>query len=98
MTTEETWHGKATGYLHHRCRCGECKEWHRAQQLGQRHRRYADRTLIDGRLVHPTVEHGKRSSYANWGCRCIPCTEAHTGSVSRQRAARREVAERGAVG
>lgn len=92
--SEENWHGKPTGYLYHRCRCEACKGWHRERQHTQRQRRYAARELVDGRLVHPTVEHGKRSSYSNWGCRCRPCCDAHTRSVAKQREARRSLTVR----
>jgi hypothetical protein len=46
--------------------------WQEARQ-----RRYAERVLIDGRLVYPGANHGTNSAYHSWGCRCIPCCDAH---------------------
>lgn len=39
--------------------------------------RYAQRELIDGKLVAPgAVPHGKVETYAEHGCRCPRCARA----------------------
>jgi hypothetical protein len=57
----------------------------KAQEL--KARRYAERVLVDGRLVHPRCVHGKEKSYQGFGCRCIPCTAAHAAYRRQSRGA-----------
>ena len=40
--------------------------------------RWAERILVDGRMVHPDAPHGTTTGYAHWGCRCIPCGDAQS--------------------
>lgn len=62
------------------CRCPVCREAHRAYSAQERAARYAQRVMIDGRLVYPAVpeRHGRPggSLYNSYGCRCEPCTKA----------------------
>lgn len=54
-------------------------------------RRYAQRVMVGGRLVHPNAVHGSNASYTGYGCRCVPCSESHT--VARRRSyVKKEVA------
>lgn len=55
-----------------------------------RRKRYAQRVLIDGRLVFPGANHGTNSAYHSWGCRCVPCCDAHR--LARRKLDRKQVA------
>jgi hypothetical protein len=56
-------------------------EERRDKSNADRHRRFAQRVLIDGRLVHPYAgQHGTNSTYVGSGCRCVPCCEAHSAA------------------
>lgn len=48
----------------------------KANRIATRKQRHAERTLINGRLVHPTANHGTSSAYVNYGCRCPACLES----------------------
>lgn len=41
-----------------------------------RRKRYAERVLIDGTLVHPSSPHGSAHSYISYGCRGPMCAAA----------------------
>lgn len=56
------------------------------QMRTYRQRYYAERVLIDGRLVSPRGRHGVDSTYMNYGCRCEPCTIAMRAYNHRRRA------------
>lgn len=62
--------GAGTSYVHHGCRCLECREANRARQARGKASRHS-------RKIPETVEHGKSGTYRNWGCRCVPCSEDH---------------------
>ena len=68
-TVERYWAG---------CPCANCREAYADYRRAERVARYAERELIDGRLVHPRAPHGTFSGYSYWGCRCELCTEANT--------------------
>lgn len=80
-------HGSPSTYSNWACRCWPCTDAHTRQTSDRRDTRYAERTLIDGRLVtqHPGAIHGRVGTYNYWGCRCSPCTAA---AVQTQRDAR----------
>lgn len=68
------------------CPCRRCLDAHRDYNRELRHRRYAAREWVNGRLVAVQVglRHGRVSTYNNWGCRCDPCTRACRGRHSRR--------------
>lgn len=84
--SNEHWHGTWYGYLHHRCRCDDCKAVNKVMCARTREQRYAERVEVDGRLVHPQCAHGTESAYKNKGCRCLPCTAAHSVAMAERRA------------
>lgn len=84
--SDEPWHGTASGYGYHGCRCARCKEANRSRASRNRTVRYAQRELIDGRLVHPRAPHGPKQSYSNYGCRCVGCSKANAASIRTWRA------------
>ena len=47
--------------------------------------RSGERTMVDGRLVHPYAKHGTYSTYSNYCCRCEPCTAANATYVAEKR-------------
>lgn len=51
----------------------------------RRRQRYAQRHVVDGRLVHPDAPHGTPGSYQNWGCRCLECTTVSVANRVRWR-------------
>jgi len=53
----------------------------------QRDARRAQRTLVDGRWVHPGAPHGL-NGYVNYMCRCWVCGIAWTAACRTQRANR----------
>jgi hypothetical protein len=67
-------HGTTTGYRRHGCRCEECTEANAQECRARQKRRYSERVLQDGVLVHPEAKHGTVSAYKNWGCHCEPCS------------------------
>lgn len=70
----------------HRCR--ECRDAHAVYVRSMRDRRRAERTEVDGRLVHPDATHGTRSGYEYHGCRCVDCTAANTNAHKKWRVRR----------
>lgn len=54
----------------------------------QRAARMAERTLVDGRLVHPRANHGTMTGYNNFGCRCLDCATRETERKQRARQSR----------
>jgi hypothetical protein len=76
-------HGTDNAYLHYGCRCGECTEAHRLEQVEVKARRVAK-----GRKYPALIPHGTAGGYTNWNCRCAECTEAMTVDDRRKRAAR----------
>lgn len=78
-------HSSST-YYNLGCRCDLCRAAATVFQRKQRERRYAERELINGRMVATkSRRHGKASIYRNWGCQCPPCTSAHTVNVRERR-------------
>jgi len=74
-----------TNYVYHGCRCDPCRllvnRYQRSLVSTWRKRQFADRVLVDGRLVAahlPADFHGVLSTYTNHGCRCVQCTAANT--------------------
>ena len=47
--------------------------------------RSGERTMVDGRLVHPYAKHGTYSTYSNYCCRCELCTAANATYVAEKR-------------
>lgn len=78
-------HGTWTGYVHHRCRCDDC----RAANAREHVRLRAQRTPEMAR------EHGTYSTYNNYGCRCPLCAAAAIEYQRCQRARRRHCDECG---
>lgn len=62
----------------------------RAMRL--RHKRRAERELIDGRLVHPNPYggHGSLTAYTTCGCQCASCRGANAAYFRQYRARRTE--------
>lgn len=71
-------HGTASCYVTG-CRRTECREAMLVSNRRSRAKRYADRELIDGRLVAfgEKVTHGTRTAHGYYGCRCEQCAAAH---------------------
>lgn len=69
-------HGTPSGYVNHGCRCAECRNRNRTRCGANRKARWAERILIDSKLVHPNASHGTTNGYLNYGCRCGPCYAA----------------------
>lgn len=74
----EHWHGTASGYRQHRCRCGECRAWSAA-----------DRATRRG-LEH-VRSHGY-AGYCQ-GCRCDTCRAARAARHRREHDDRRRELE-----
>lgn len=68
--------GTITGYRDHGCRCDACREVSCRASVTARQRRYRQRVLVAGVLIHEDAPHGSLSGYIYWGCRCQQCTEA----------------------
>lgn len=75
-------HGTPTRY-NAGCRCLACRERHatrtRASEASKRYRqrKYAQRTVVNGRMVHPNPGeggHGSLTAYTSYGCRCEACS------------------------
>lgn len=69
-------HGTATGYTYHCCRCGRCTAAAGVANRNRDRRRMAERTIKEGRLVHPDAPHGTLTGHRWWWCRCTHCTTA----------------------
>jgi hypothetical protein len=65
--TNETWHGTANGYKHHKCRCVDCRAAKAAYSRAHPTRRD---------IAEDDPRHGSPSTYTNQRCRCAACTEA----------------------
>lgn len=72
----EPWHGTAGGYTNHKCRKTCCRAAHAAALRKRRHKRYAERDILDGRWFHWRAPHGTTNGYMNYGCRCWSCSDA----------------------
>ena len=59
----------------------------------RRRQYYADRIMVNGRLIAPQGIHGVHSTYRNRGCRCELCSTAHRQRVARDRTRRHERTE-----
>lgn len=66
------------------CRCGDCREAHRAFMAARRAAWASDPSAAD------RAGHGKMTTYRNYHCRCGPCTAANSAGVTAYRARRRE--------
>lgn len=75
----DKWHGTPHGYYRKKCRCPKCRNAHRVRTNEIRARRFAERVVEFGVLVHPGADivHGRYTTYANYGCHCSPCRLAH---------------------
>lgn len=62
----------------------------RKRNLKYRNKHYAERILIDGKLVHPNAPHGTLGGYNYWGCKCEKCSECETEHKAAQYLARKE--------
>jgi hypothetical protein len=67
-------HGRASTYVHHKCRCAPCTEANRQRHAAARARRREQEPPADA--------HGKDSTYKNWGCRCESCSAAHSVAMA----------------
>ncbi|MEU6858852.1 hypothetical protein AB0B28_08270 [Glycomyces sp. NPDC046736] len=66
------------------------RERTKAANAKARAKRLAERTLVDGYLVHPRAPHGTNTGYNGFGCRCRGpqgCHEAHMRAQRERRAA-----------
>jgi len=81
-------HGTASGYNNYGCHCVPCTAAASAAVLARNRRRYAQRVLVGGRLVHPApgIGHGLPDTYKRYGCRCLPCCVAHSQMQRSRRA------------
>lgn len=72
-------HGTAACYTGNGCRRPECREANTASCKRSRAKRYAERELIDGRLVAfgDNITHGSRTATSYYGCQCEECALAH---------------------
>lgn len=82
-------HGTISTYTNHQCRCESCAAANTQYQRRRREIRKSQRSVVDGRLTHPTATHGAATTYTNYGCRCVQCTEAWRID-ERERAARKK--------
>ena len=64
MTGKLVRHGTPAGYVHHRCRCDECRDW--SQEYNRRRREQL-------RQSDKPIPHGTTSGYRDHGCRCDEC-------------------------
>jgi hypothetical protein len=76
-------HGTGNGYRHYGCRCAECTEAQRLDQVAVKALRVAR-----GKRNPALIPHGTAGGYTNWECRCEECTEAMSIDDRRKRAAR----------
>lgn len=68
------------------------KQYLREYKAKQREERYAQRVLIDGKLVHPDAPHGSQHAYSAYGCKCVPCTDNNAREQRELRARRKGMA------
>jgi len=66
-------HGTDNGYVHHGCRCPDCRAANTERCLAARDRRYGQ--MLRGEVA---PRHGTISTYSNYGCRCERCRTANT--------------------
>ena len=80
----ERWHGTASGYTNHKCRCVQCKAaW--ASYIGR-----VKAVRKSKVLAADDPRHGTTNLYGNFSCRCEACTEAHRVATKHRRYRRRE--------
>lgn len=78
-------HGTVNAYVNQRCRCELCRASNYTYHKAARERRYGERVLVDGVLVHLSAPHGLVGGYTYYGCRCAECQKAHARSENRRR-------------
>ena len=74
-------HGSRSTYMHHGCRCNDCRAATAAYEFRRRARLARE---VAGGLYD--VEHGSHSTYVNYLCRCGPCTAASAEYHRKRRA------------
>jgi hypothetical protein len=84
-------HGTANGYIHHGCRCGECRAANTALCADTKARLRAN-----GLPDEADPRHGTANGYGNYGCRCSACVGAQRDQMQawrdRQATPRQEIA------
>lgn len=86
----EITHG-ASSYTNYACPCDICREGHRLVAKQMRTDRYAERVMMQRRLIHPRATHGALGGYLNFGCRCASCTIANTQAQAARRQRARDM-------
>ena len=103
VASAESWHGTHAGYVRHRCRCDECREYNNARARDYYARKLAGkpstprrkaqmaearRRSIERGLPDPNdPRHGTLTGHNSYGCRCTRCCAASRGYERRRRAA-----------
>lgn len=77
-------HGEVGIYITYGCRCRECTGANTLAVKVRRYRRYDERVIVNGELIHPDAPHGLISAYTTWGCRCWRCCDASTAARNRR--------------
>lgn len=73
-------HGTDLRYRKYGCRCGDCTEAHRVEQIEVKARR-----VKKGRRNPTLIPHGTAGGYTNWDCRCSECSDAMLADDRRKR-------------
>lgn len=78
LAPDDPRHGTLNGYGNCACRCADCREAGRLENLRAKAARLAD--------VTRPIPHGTYNGYINYGCRCNDCIEASRLAGARRRA------------